>query len=148
MVAKNIKKPTEVFVATKLLYLTLIISIVATLIVPETEVLLEKIPKSEHHGILLSFWIAMIIMYFIYFYIIYSINAGRHWARVLYVSLFFIWFILFLIGLDHLLNHPLHLILPLVQMIINITAIFLLFQTHVNYWFEQDINKSQFENTK
>ncbi|MCF6776216.1 hypothetical protein L3V83_06470 [Thiotrichales bacterium 19X7-9] len=141
MVAKKIKKPTEVIVATKLLYLTLIISVISTLIVPETEYLLENIPKAEHHGILLSFWIAMVIMYFIYFYIIYSISIGKHWARVLYVSLFFIWFIIFLISLDHLLNHPLYLILPLVQMILNITAIFLLFQTHINHWYEQITNQ-------
>ncbi|MCF6808498.1 hypothetical protein L3V79_08870 [Thiotrichales bacterium 19S9-12] len=137
MADQPVIKPFEVRVAVKILYLTLIFSVVSTLIIPETDMLLEHIPKDQHHGIKLIFWFALLMMYVIYFYIIHAINRGKNWARITYVTLFFIWFFAFLIGIDHLLNYPSHLLLPIVQMVLNMVALFLLFQTHVGQWFSR-----------
>lgn len=129
------KIPLEVLFAVKCLYLTLIISIISTIIMPESDELLTNLSQSDQNTFGLIFWIATIVIYLAYFFIIFSISQLKNWARVLYVILFFIWFLFLLINLDNLAEHPLHLILPMVQLILNISAIFLLFQPRATRWF-------------
>jgi Ca2+/Na+ antiporter len=132
---KSHKIPLEVLFAVKCLYLTLIISLISTIIMPESDKLLATLPQIDHETFSLIFWVGIFIIHLAYFFIIFAISQLKNWARVLYVILFFLWFLFLLINLDNLTEHPLHLILSMVQLILNISAIFLLFQPRATRWF-------------
>ena len=97
---KKLRKiPLEVLFAVKCLYLTLIISIVSTIIIPESDEVLANLSQPDQETFNLIFWISIFAVHLAYFFIIFAISQLKNWARVLYVILFFCWLLFLVISL-------------------------------------------------
>jgi len=129
MLEPALTRPVSVTGAVKLLYATLAIGVVRSLL--EFRTLAESAPTE----IVLTVWFLTIT---IMLTLVYNIGAGRNWARITLLVLFGLGLPLAIQPLLQSFSlHPFSGVLGVVQIVAQITALVLLFRPESNAWFRR-----------
>ncbi|MFP4402973.1 MAG: hypothetical protein ACOC3X_00320 [Nanoarchaeota archaeon] len=133
----NIVRPNKVSIAVKLLWITIVVGIIRSIIeLPNTlEVLIEQ---GFYFGLAIGFVIftAFISLAIISFFI-YMIGKGKNWARIIFLVLFIIGIPFSILPLvQSLMANPISGIIAIGQTILQIVALVLLFQKSSSDWFK------------
>lgn len=133
----NIARPNKVSIAVKLLWITIVVGIIRSIIeLPNTlEVLIEQ---GFYFGLAIGFVIftAFISLAIISFFI-YMIGKGKNWARIIFLVLFIIGIPFSILPLvQSLMANPISGIIAIGQTILQIVALVLLFQKSSSDWFK------------
>ena len=125
----NTNKPGTIGLAVKLLWVSLAVGLVRILL---DFAHLSALGKAAFTGFVLVFTLALMA------WLIYKISAGKNWARITYLVLFLLGFLPTLpVMLTEFSRSPLVAILTVVQVGLQVYALFLLFTKPVGAWFRK-----------
>ncbi|WP_119344746.1 hypothetical protein [Facilibium subflavum] len=125
-------RPKRVYAAIWMLYATSILGLL-DLLTSST-----LMPIAPH-----MIWVDA-IAYFVLIIVAFLISLGSNMAKILYIALAVIWYILLIFYLSHIKNHPLNAGLVFIEVVLIIAAMFILYQPKAVRWFHSksstDIN--------
>lgn len=130
-------RPSATSNAVKLLYLSLILSIVFGIIFIATGHEIKNLP--EHISVTQFMLIAIVslaVVSLIKYWFIRMIGGGRNWARIIYLIIVILGLLAMGSHIHSLINQgTLYIISSIITTVIDICAVFLLFTSASNAWF-------------